>query len=102
MGPEATLTTIFEAFLDISRSDCGIEKANQAADGCSCTREFREKAREALLDLAQWIDKGGYPPEIVLDGSEYVRPPSRLYSRRTTPRSPCRARALPIKCELPI
>lgn len=78
MKPEATLTTIFRAFHAITTSNCGIEKANQSTDGCNCSREIRDDAREALIDLAQWIDQGGAPPKILLDGSEYVRYPFDL------------------------
>lgn len=78
MNPEDTLTDIFKAFREIGRSECGTEKANEAQDGCECTREFRDEAREALLDLAQWIDKGGNPPKILLDGSCLKRYPVDL------------------------
>ena len=74
MDPEATLTTILEAFYALSNSNCGIEKANQTdRDACKCSREIRDEARDALRALADWIDKGGYSPMFVRDGSGFVR-----------------------------
>lgn len=63
MNPEDTLTDIFKAFYRIAR------------DGRKLA-ERRIEARDALLDLAQHIEKGGVPPQVLLDGSELVRFPA--------------------------
>lgn len=65
MNPEDTLTDIFKAFHRIARDGRNVE-------------ERRIEARDALLDLAQHIEKGGAPPQILLDGSTLVRFPEHL------------------------
>ncbi len=65
--PEALLTDIFAAFRIINRRDFEPD-----------VTDAREVAREALLDLAQWIDKGGAAPKIMLDGSCLKRYPVDL------------------------
>lgn len=67
MHYEDTLTTILAAFRTIGRDEFGPDVANA-----------RETARETLLGLAAWIEKGGAPPKILLDGSELVRYPVDL------------------------
>ena len=64
MDPEATLTEIFANFRTITRAE-------------KLTDRFtaRDDAIKGLQALADWIDHGGSPPKIMLDGSELVRFP---------------------------